>query len=268
MKTVILSLTVLISFSAFAQPTVSGSTAPAADTIIFFPASTVTLTGVATQRNGGHPILDTTWTKTSGPAATITNPSNRMTTTVTGLSVGVYMFTLTATDKSNSATASVKVTVMSGILPVGFDYFSASRTDDGFLIKWRTAMESNNSVFIIQRSTDAINFSDIAVVPTQAKNGDSSNPLTYSVRINSDGTYAGIQGILIFLIILGGVMVISRLNKTSKYLLLTVACFFIFSCTKSVTTPTDNTTSSKILFRIKQVNVYNQVSYSEIVMVN
>ena len=131
MKTVILSLTVLISFSAFAQPTVSASTAPAADTIIFTPTSVVTLTGVAVRANPGHPILDTTWTETSGPAATITNPSNRMTTTATGLSIGVYVFTLTATDKNNSASATVKVTVISGILPVSFGYFHASRNDEG-----------------------------------------------------------------------------------------------------------------------------------------
>ena len=227
MKTVILSLTVLISFSAFAQPTVSAGTAPAADTIIFTPTSTVTLSGTAVQKNPGHPVKTTDWTQVSGPAATITNASN-LTTTVTGLSIGAYVFMLTATDKSNSATATVNVTVISGILPVSFGYFHASRNDEGIVLKWQTTMESNSSVFVIQRSMDAINFSDIAFIPTQAKNGNSSIPLTYTVQLNNNGTYAGMQGLLIFMTILGGVVLISRLNKTYKCLVLATACYFCF----------------------------------------
>ena len=267
MKTVILSLAVLISLSAFAQPSVSGNTTPAVDTIIFLPASTVTLSGTAVQRNPGHPILDTSWTKTSGPATNPITP-NRMTTSVTGLSVGAYVFTLTATDKNNSASATVKVTVVSGILPVTFGYFHASRNDEGVVVKWQTVMESNNSVFVIQRSTDAFNFSDIAYIPTQAKNGNSSIPLTYTVQLNNNGTYAGMQGLLLFMIILAGVVLISRLNKTYKCLVLAISCCFLFSCTKSVTTPDNNKPAAKTMFRIKQVNMDNKVSYSEVVVVN
>ena len=129
-------------------------------------------------------------------------------------------------------------------------------------------MESNSSVFVIQRSTDAINFSDIAFIPTQAKNGNSSIPLTYTVQLNNNGTYAGMQGLLIFMTILAGVVLISRLNKTYKCLVLAMACLFLFSCTKSVTAPDNNKSSAKTMFRIKQVNADNQVSYSEVVLVN
>ena len=268
MKTVLLSLSVLFSFSAIAQPSVSGSTAPAVDTILFLPTTTVTLTGVAIQKNPGHAILDTSWTKTSGPSATITDPSNRMTTTATGLSVGIYIFTLTATDKSNSASASVKVTVVSGILPVTFAYFHATRNDQGVILKWSTVMESNNSVFVIQRSTDAMNYSDVAFIHSQAKNGNSTVPLTYSCQLYNDGTYAGMQGLLIIMTILGVVILISRLSKLYKCLVLAIACLFLFSCTKSVITPEKTSAPSKTLFRIKQVNLDNQVSYSEVVVVN
>lgn len=268
MKTTLLILAVLFSVSAIAQPTVSGSTAPAADTIVFLPQTSIMLTGTAVQANPGHPILDTTWTQTSGPAVTITNPSNRMTTKVTGMTVGLYIFKLTATDKNNSASASVKVTVVSGILPVAFGYFHASHNDQGILLKWRTDMESNNSAFVIQRTTDGLNYSDIAIIHTQAKNGNSSVPLTYSCQLYNDGTYAGMQGLLLFMTILAGVVLISRLNKTHKCLMLAVACLFLFSCTKSVVTPDKTSTSSKTMFRIKQVNLDNQVSYSEVVVVN
>src|SRR5580700_3955725 len=103
MKTLLIILSVAFSLSAMAQPvpTVSGRTAPAKDTIITLPTNSITLTGTAVQSDPGHPIIDTTWTETSGPAATITNSSNRMTTKVTGMVVGSYVFTLTATDKQN-----------------------------------------------------------------------------------------------------------------------------------------------------------------------
>src|ERR1700676_3593144 len=93
---VILCICFSVSAMAQPQPTVSGRTTPAKDTIIILPTNSITLTGTAVQANPGHPILDTTWTQTSGPAATITNPSNRMTTTLTGLVAGSYLFKLTA----------------------------------------------------------------------------------------------------------------------------------------------------------------------------
>src|SRR6202040_3552277 len=109
---------IFFSISCIAQPTVSGRTSPASDTTITLPKNSITLTGTATESNPGHPVLDTTWTKTSGPAATITNNSNRMTTTVTGLVVANYVFTLTATDKQRSASVTVNVHVLPGLLPV------------------------------------------------------------------------------------------------------------------------------------------------------
>ena len=124
MKISILILTVFISASVFAQPTVSVQTLSDITSsninsgLIVLPANSITLTGTAVEENAGHPILDTTWTQTSGPAATITFPSNRMTTTVTGLVKGVYVFTLTAKDKSNSVSAPLKITVISGTLPI------------------------------------------------------------------------------------------------------------------------------------------------------
>src|ERR1700688_4726760 len=109
MKTQLITLSILFSVSVIAQPTVTGNTAPVKDTVIFWPANSITLSGTAVQSNPGHPILDTTWTKTSGPAATITNPSNRMNTRVTGLVKGTYVFTLTASDKNKSTSTTLKV---------------------------------------------------------------------------------------------------------------------------------------------------------------
>jgi len=268
MKTALFILSVFFSISAIAQPTVSGYTIPAKDTIIILPTSSITLSGTAVQGNPGHPILDTSWTKTSGPAATITKPSNRMTTTVTGLVAGSYIFTLTATDKQNSSSAAVKITVISGILPVQLAHFNVSKNDQGILISWQTEMESNNSGFIIQESTNGSSFFDLAAISSQAKGGNSNTPLTYSYQISNNNSQADMHSIWFVMTLLAIIVFISKLKKAYKCLILGIVCMFLFSCSKSVTVP-DNTPASTVkAFRLKQIDLDNQVNYSEIIMLN
>jgi hypothetical protein len=269
MKTSLLILAVLFSASVFAQPTVSGRTSPAMDTIVFLPQNSITLTGTAIEANPGHPILDTTWTKTSGPAATITNPSNRMNTTVTGLVVGSYVFTLTATDKNNSASAILKVTVLPGTLPIELAYFNVSRNDQGTLLTWKTDMESNSARFIIQKSINGSGFYDIATISSQAKGGNSSAALTYSYLISNSSTQADVHNILLAMTLLAAIVLIGKLKKLYKGLVLAVICMFLFSsCSKSVTKPDNAPTSSSTAYRLKLVDKDNNVNYSEIKVLN
>jgi hypothetical protein len=72
----------------------------------------LTLTGSGTAF-GGATITGYQWTKLSGPSATITSATSA-TTTVTGLSSGVYVFQLTVTD-SNGNTGSDNVTVWASL---------------------------------------------------------------------------------------------------------------------------------------------------------
>jgi hypothetical protein len=268
MKTSLFILSVFFSVSVIAQPTVSGSTLPATDTVIILPTNSVTLTGTAVQANPGHPILDTTWTKTSGPAATITNPSNRMTTKVTGLVVGSYVFTLTATDKHNSSSATVKITVISGILAMELAYFNISRNDKGILVTWQTDMESNNARFVIQKSTNGSSFYDIATISSQAKGGYSSTPLTYSYQISNSSTQANMHSIWVVMTLLSSIILIGKLRKSYKCLVLGIICMFLFSCTKSVIVSDNAPTSNTTAFRLKQVDMDNNVNYSEIKLLN
>jgi hypothetical protein len=268
MKTILIITSLLLSASAIAQPTVSGGTAPAMDTIIVLPGNSITLTGTALQANPGHPVLDTTWTKTSGPAATITHSYNRMTTTVTGLEQGSYVFTLTATDKQYSASASVNVKVISGILPFALSYFHASRNDEGIKLTWQTNMESNNALFIIQKSIDGTHFTDIASIASQAKNGNSSTALTYSYQIQEQIHEADMHYMLIVMTFLAFITLITKLNKACKSLVLSVICLFLFSCSKSVPAPNNNSISSKTEFRLKQVDLDGHFNYSDIKLVN
>lgn len=76
-------------------------------------ASTYELVGTA-EAAAGKTIVSTLWTKVSGPAATITNP-DALTTNVTGLTSGTYVFKLTATDSAGtvaSDTVEIVITIV------------------------------------------------------------------------------------------------------------------------------------------------------------
>ena len=67
---------------------------------------------------------------------------------------------------------------------------------------------------------------------------------------------------------LGLVILLTKLKKVYKCLVLAMACMFLFSCTKSVTSPQNNPASPMKAFRLKQVDLDNRVNYSEIKMLN
>ncbi|HRQ17694.1 MAG TPA: hypothetical protein PL085_11500 [Agriterribacter sp.] len=87
--------------------------ASAGQSVINITESTATLNGITRQYAWGYNgrgVTTTTWTKKSGGSATITNP-NSDTTTVTGLTTGTYVFTLTSANASGGLSASKDVTV-------------------------------------------------------------------------------------------------------------------------------------------------------------
>ena len=267
MKIQFIILSVLLSFSGFAQPSVT-VTNPADDSIILLPFNSITLTGSAIQANPGHPVIKTVWAKTGGPTANITDPSNS-TTTVTGMALGNYEFTFTASDKQNSASASVKVKVISGLLPAGLNYFHVTHNSNGILLSWRTDMESNNARFIIQKSADGSIFTDMDSVDSKAKNGNSNTALTYSYQISGKFANANSNYIFLAITLLAVVSVISKAKRIYKSLILVVFCLFLFSCSKTVIAPDNaNLVSAKSFYRLKLVNLDGQFTYSAIEMQN
>lgn len=263
MKILFAILSILLSFSGIAQPHVT-VTYPNSDTIMLLPVSSITLTGSAVEANPGHPVKSTIWAKTSGPAASITQPSNSS-TTVTGMGVGNYEFTFTASDKKNSASASVKVKVVSGLLPIALSYFHATHNSNGILLSWRTDMESNNARFIIQKSSDGSIFTDLDSVDSKAKNGNSNTALVYNYQVSGKFTDANSNYILLAITLLAVVSLISKAKRVYKSLTLVVFCLFLFSCSKTVVTP-DNIApvSTKSFYRLKLVNLDGQFTYSSI----
>jgi hypothetical protein len=74
------------------------------------PSSTTQLK--ATVTDADNEPVSVSWTKVSGPSATITSPAS-ISTTVTGLQLGTYVFRCTVTDKSNlTGSKDITVTVL------------------------------------------------------------------------------------------------------------------------------------------------------------
>lgn len=81
---------------------------------ITLPTNSVTLTGTASDPDGT--IATTLWAKVSGTGGSIVDPG-KLSTTVTGLTAGSYMFRFTATDdKGTSSIANVNVIVNAEIV--------------------------------------------------------------------------------------------------------------------------------------------------------
>ena len=79
---------------------------------IILPINSVTLTGSANKGTVGGPVVSTLWSQRSGPNNAIITPGNTLTTHVTGLVSGNYVFRLTVTDSmGNTAFDSSVVTV-------------------------------------------------------------------------------------------------------------------------------------------------------------
>ena len=87
-----------------------------ADQHITLPANSITLSGTATA-NGGATIVSTTWSEVSGPSGYSITSANNVTTSVSGLVAGTYIFRLTVRD-NNGSTSYDDITVLVSAAPV------------------------------------------------------------------------------------------------------------------------------------------------------
>ena len=90
---------------SYTPPTVNAGTAQT----ITLPTSSVNLTGTATG-NGGATISSTTWSQIGGPTTATITSAGQLSTAVSGLQQGTYVFLLSATD-NNGQTSSAYVTI-------------------------------------------------------------------------------------------------------------------------------------------------------------
>jgi len=89
-----------VGVSVIRAPNIAPDVSSGNDQSIQSPTSSVTLSATASDADGS--IISYSWTKFSGPSGeTITSP-NSATTTVTGLTIGVYVFTVAVTDNNGA----------------------------------------------------------------------------------------------------------------------------------------------------------------------
>lgn len=99
------------------------------DQVITIPTTSVTLSGSGTDADGT--IVGYGWTKVSGGAATITNPSSAS-TTVTGLDAGIYLFQLAVLDNVGlTGLDTVQITVNKGAATLSYSAPSLTVTFNG-----------------------------------------------------------------------------------------------------------------------------------------
>lgn len=103
------------------------------DTLVILNTTTITLNGSGSNDPDGS-IASYSWSKLSGIGSTITSPTSSS-TTITGLSLGVYRFQLSVTDNRGAVTST---TIRITVLPNGTFYFNEKGTliyDSGGLLK-------------------------------------------------------------------------------------------------------------------------------------
>jgi hypothetical protein len=142
-----------------------------ADITITLPTNTVNLSGSASTDSDGK-IVTYAWTKTAGPSQFSITTAGAVTTSVTGLAAGVYVFRLTVTDdKGATGTDDVTVTVLAANLaPVanaGADINitlpansttlngGASIDPDGSIVKYAWSKVSGPSTFTMADASSA-----------------------------------------------------------------------------------------------------------------
>jgi len=74
------------------------------------------------------------------------------------------------------------------LLPVELSFFSAHCIDNQYILKWETATESDVLEFVVERSTDGINFSDLGQV-TAAGNSDVAQSYQFTDETVQTGSY-------------------------------------------------------------------------------
>lgn len=145
--------------------------------------------------------INIAWTKITGTGGTIVNPSI-LETNVSGLSMGTYQFELKVTN-SVGLVAKDTVTINNGnlVLPVSLVEFSARAADaKSVLVQWKTSAEINSDYFLIEKSNNALSFSEGQKIAAKNSNGasyhftdyfpDNGNNFYRLKMVDKDGKFA------------------------------------------------------------------------------
>jgi hypothetical protein len=147
--------------------------------------------GVITNYNGsGGTLLDSTGSMDCVSTGFVWNTYSKNYTVPAGqTSLDVVLLSSYLKAAGNDfAVDDIKVTYVSGAgscsgtSPIELMSFTAEKTPQNILLKWSTATEENFSHFVIERSTDAVNFQQIGIV---YGSGNSKHEIDYTYTDNS-----------------------------------------------------------------------------------
>jgi len=120
-----------------------------ADQTLRLPTSSTTVAGSVVVAQGV--LSSVLWQQVSGAAATITSPSS-LTTTITGLTQGTYVFSLTATDSySLSASDTMVIQVFGENQNTNIIFFQGAYNGNKINIDWTVNSVLNTKTFAISR---------------------------------------------------------------------------------------------------------------------
>ncbi|SDE07454.1 RCC1 domain-containing protein [Niabella drilacis] len=183
--------------------------------------------------------------------------------TITGKSTGIKV-TYTANGNCGRTSAEIVIDPKDIFLPATFDKVSAAIRGGQLYVDFTTLTEQNNSHFEIEASNDGKNFVKIGEVKSNAADGYSNTPLSYTFSIGQ-GAATGLLGLSVA--VLGfAALLVKRRNKWMLMLAIVLGAgiFGVSSCTKQEATSID--TNSKLFIRIKQVDKDGGHSESKVVL--
>lgn len=182
--------------------------------------------------------------------------------TITGKNTGIKI-TYTANGACGAMSSEIVIRAEDIFLPATFDKVSASIKGGQLFVNFTTLTEQNNNHFEIEASADGKDFVKIGEVKSNATNGYSNAPLSYTFNIGQ-GAATGLLGISIAVLGFAGLLV----NRRNKWMLMLVlvlgtGVLGVSSCKKQDAPTIDS--NSKLFIRIKQVDKDGGSDYSKVI---
>lgn len=109
--------------------------------------------------------------------------------TITGMGTATITATQAATAEYGQSNISLTLTVTDGTLPVTLISYTAKAENNQALLIWQTSSEIHNKEYVISRSTDGINFTDLAKIPGKGNNNTVSLYSYYDRTPNNGISY-------------------------------------------------------------------------------
>lgn len=167
-------------------------------------------------------------------------------------------------DGNGANAGHVRVYGVPGGLPVVFGAINASIVNKILELNFSSMSETNNDHFIVEASRNGIDFKEITSINSKAKEGNSSSPVQYSVKIDLSNTLLYSTLLLSFLFILP----FSFSKKWAKWMWIGITFFALsfLSCNKTI--ESGSIDIGNLYLRIVQVDKDGLKTISKLIKIN